>query len=340
MNIRKHRWKTGRGWMLDVRLDGQRIRKLYPTRHQAERAYQKLIQGTDLAPARLPEIEFGDFLKIYAEKKPWRTDSYKQRTLQSLELPCHIRSLHSFRREDIERIRDQRLVTCAPSTVRQDLAAIHDCFKWAVKLGYVRQNPAENVERPVLPVKQDDPQPYIERDDFYGKLLPIAGKDTQLWEFMAWTGLRISEALALEWADVNLKEGYVVVRRGKGRKQRLVPLLPAARVALNRTPRSTVGGRKVFWYASDRHACLRRLQRRCKAVGIDASRLHDLRHTFGSWAAQAGVDLEVIAACMGHTSTTVTKLYAHLSPGYKRRELEKMTAGKPEANALAKAAET
>jgi len=53
-------------------------------------------------------------------------------------------------------------------------------------------------------------------------------------------------------------------------------------------------------------------------------RFHDLRHTFGAYAAQAGVDLEVIAAAMGHTSTTVTKLYAHLSPRYKRNELMKM----------------
>jgi hypothetical protein len=38
------------------------------------------------------------------------------------------------------------------------------------------------------------------------------------------------------------------------------------------------------------------------------------------------VDLEVIAACMGHTSTTVTKLYAHLSPDYKRKQLMKMAS--------------
>jgi site-specific recombinase XerD len=54
-----------------------------------------------------------------------------------------------------------------------------------------------------------------------------------------------------------------------------------------------------------------------------------LRHTFGSWAAEAGVDLEVIAACMGHGSTTVTKLYAHLSPDYKRAQLGKMVTGTP-----------
>ena len=55
-------------------------------------------------------------------------------------------------------------------------------------------------------------------------------------------------------------------------------------------------------------------------------------------AAQSGVDLEVIAAAMGHSSTTVTKLYAHLSPDYKRRELLKMTGfGAKSAQASPKA---
>jgi len=74
----------------------------------------------------------------------------------------------------------------------------------------------------------------------------------------------------------------------------------------------------------DRHTTLRRFQRRLVWAKLPRFRFHDLRHTFGAYAAQAGVDLEVIAQAMGHTSTTVTKLYAHLSPTYKRKELLKM----------------
>ena len=74
----------------------------------------------------------------------------------------------------------------------------------------------------------------------------------------------------------------------------------------------------------DRHTTLRRFQRRLEWAELPKFRFHDLRHTFGAYAAQAGVNLEVVAAAMGHTSTTVTKLYAHLSPAYKRGELMKM----------------
>ena len=81
---------------------------------------------------------------------------------------------------------------------------------------------------------------------------------------------------------------------------------------------------RVFWWMKDRHTTLRRFQRRLTWAGLPRFRFHDLRHTFGAYAAQAGVDLEVIAQALGHSSVTVTKLYAHLSPQYKRHELMKM----------------
>ena len=181
-----------------------------------------------------------------------------------------------------------------------------------------------------------DPAAYLSTEQF-DALIAHAKQDAPLYKFALWTGLRITELIALEWSDV--RDGYVVVRRGKGRKQRIVPLLPQALKALKETPRR-LNDTRVFWWMRDRHATLRRFQRRLawagltkpgtkldetgKPVAVAAFRFHDLRHTFGAYAAQASVNLEVIAAAMGHTSTTVTKLYAHLSPEYKRNELMKM----------------
>jgi integrase len=336
LRISKRTWtyhgKSSSAWRLDWRDSSGRHKKQFKTQREADLFMKKLIrEGEQTEYGVLPEITFDKFVEVYVEKKPWRSDSYRERISSALGLvPFAGRALRAIGRADIEQYRDTRKQKSAASTVRQDLAAIQDCFKWAVKLKYLRKSPCEDVEKPALPVKQDDPQQFIPRDDFYDKLLPVAGKDEFFWEFMAWTGLRITEALALEWPDVNLKEGYVLVRRGKGRKQRLVPLLEPATKALGKEPRRLGAGQKVFGRASDRHACLRRFQRQCVAAGIGAFRIHDLRHTFGSWAAQAGVDLEVIAACMGHTSTTVTRQYAHLSPAYKRNELGKMLGAREE----------
>lgn len=84
--------------------------------------------------------------------------------------------------------------------MRQDLAALADCLKWAVKLRHLT--------------------------DQFDDLIAEAKQDAPLYKFAVWTGLRITELLVLEWADVH--DGYVIVRRGKGRKQRIVPLLPQA----------------------------------------------------------------------------------------------------------------
>src|SRR5262249_35875608 len=167
-----------------------------------------------------------------------------------------------------------------------------------------RTNPTKDVDRPSLPVKQDDPAAYLTPEQF-GDLIAVARNDRPLYKFAVWTGLRITELLALEWTDI--RDGYVLVRRGKGRKQRIVPLLPQAMAALKEVPRRLKDSR-IFWWMRDRHTTLRRFQRRLDWAELPKFRFHDLRHTFGSYAAQAGVDLEVIAAAMGHTSTTVTKL--------------------------------
>ena len=50
----------------------------------------------------------------------------------------------------------------------------------------------------------------------------------------------------------------------------------------------------------------------CLSAGIDPPRLHDLRHTYGSWMVQAGVNLQVLQNLMGHRSAKTTEIYAHL----------------------------
>lgn len=322
MNIRKRTWiwkgAKAVAWQLDWTDGGKRRQKQFQTRQEAELYRDKLIRERYARDYDvLLEASFPDFLKIYESKKPWRTESYRGRVMSALALMPFEQFPPA---EAIERYRDERLRKSAPSTVRQDLAALSDCLKWAVKLKYLRANPAREVERPSLPVKQDDPAAYLTPQQF-GDLIAVAKRDRPLYKFAVWTGLRITELLILEWGDI--RDGVVVVRRGKGRKQRIVPLLPPALDALKEVPRR-LNDPRIFWWMRDRHTTLRRFQRRLAWAGLPSFRFHDLRHTFGAYAAQAGVDLEVIAAAMGHTSTTVTKLYAHLSPRYKRSELMKM----------------
>ena len=62
----------------------------------------------------------------------------------------------------------------------------------------------------------------------------------------------------------------------------------------------------------------------CEASGLRGLRFHDLRHTCGSWLAQAGVPSSHIAAVLGHSTVRMTERYAHLAPANAREAVEKL----------------
>jgi len=328
-------------WLVNWHEDGLRHRRQFPTKREATLFRDKLVQDVEATVygALKGPITLKEFVDVYEKAKSWRTDSYRERSTSAL-LRCSLRTLalHAIRPEMVQHLRQERLQGgAAPATVRQELASLSDCFGWAVKLGYLRKNPAAGVEKPPLSVKQDDPAAYIPKEEFE-KILNVSGRDAPIFQFAAWTGLRITELIQLEWPDVNLRDGFLVVRRGKGRKQRIVPLLPEAQSVLQKAPRRHDDPRgRIFYWSSDRHALLRRFQRRCKKAEMPIYKFHHLRHSFASWAAMSGVSLEVIAQVLGHTSITVTKKYAHLHPDYQRNELGKMS-GAREAQQLYKSA--
>jgi len=130
------------------------------------------------------------------------------------------------------------------------------------------------------------------------------------------TGLRQGELFALTWADIDFNAKTITVRprNAKSGKVRHVPM-NAEVIKLLSVRRGNDPEALVFTYMG--HAIVspktawRTLTRAAK---IDGFRWHDLRHTFASRLAMAGVDLYVIKELMGHSSITVTEKYAHLQP--------------------------
>lgn len=161
------------------------------------------------------------------------------------------------------------------------------------------------------------------------------------------TGLRISEALALNGADVDVEQSTLFVRRGKFRKERRVPMSPSTLQALRewlerRSP--YVGGEGtapllvVGWNRRlKRDQAYRHFRRLCKQCGLDGApspRLHDLRHNYACrclarWReAQEDVDalLPVLANAMGHVAFSSTQLYIHLDAGALQQASAKFRA--------------
>lgn len=142
------------------------------------------------------------------------------------------------------------------------------------------------------------------------------------------TGLRLGELTALTRADLDFGRGKILVRATfshvlkkrfevtKGRTVAEVPMNQAVREALA-DRQGLAPTTPVFRGALLADAC-HRLQRLCRRVGVTPLRFHDLRHTFASCLAMAGVDLMTIQRLMRHRSYQMTLRYAHLHPEHLR----------------------
>jgi integrase/recombinase XerC len=157
-----------------------------------------------------------------------------------------------------------------------------------------------------------------EGDDF------AATRDLAILELFYSTGIRLSELSGMNLEDLDLLSDQAKVR-GKGRKERIVPVGSRAVLALRRylNLRETVVGRRgsdrraVFVSRLGRRLAPRGVQRAVHAmfdaIGGDTLRVHSLRHTFATHMLDAGADLRAVQELLGHASLSTTQIYTHTS---------------------------
>jgi integrase len=145
------------------------------------------------------------------------------------------------------------------------------------------------------------------------------------------SGLRESEELNLTWADIRLKERAIVVRQTKSNRDRVVPMDQTLYKLLEGMPRH-IRSAYVFTNTDteDRYDRFNNTtwRKALKDAGIKAFRWHDLRHTFCSRLAQAGVHPVAIKDLAGHSDLRVTARYMHLAPANLRTAVETLDGPK------------
>jgi integrase len=160
--------------------------------------------------------------------------------------------------------------------------------------------------------------------------IAVDEQDGELVRIAAYTGLRLGELLALRWRDVDFKGSVLTISRAmsagvetttKSGRVRRVPLPAQASDALQRLRQRsdfTAPTEFVFVDRVGRPVNSVTLRKRFKqardAVGARPLRFHDLRHTYGSLLAAAGVDLVTIKETMGHSALSTTGRYLHARP--------------------------
>ena len=211
------------------------------------------------------------------------------------------------------------------STLARKMSTLRHFYAYARRKRAITASPLRNI--PLPKIRHRLPKP-ISTPDFE-KLLNILDtttlyglRDYAILRVFDSCGLRNSELVTLEPNDLHLDEGYIVVRAGKGDKDRFVPIdEPAANAVRDylhsARPKLYPNESRVF--PLTRQFVWMLMQALCRRAGIVLKHPHQLRHRFGSEMTKAGLEVQEVSALMGHSSVDTTMQYVGLDLTYVRK---------------------
>ena len=239
---------------------------------------------------------------------------------------------------DLAAFLSELAVAVAASTLARKIACLRSFYRHLRREGTIEHDPTANLRGPRKPQRL----PRVLTREQVARLLaqpqggdPLAVRDRALLELMYACGLRASEAVGLELADLDLEEGLLCAR-GKGSKERIVPIGRQAIAALLGYCR---GGRPILMetharrpsgvrpsgvqtrlFLNSRGGSLTRqglykiVQGHARRAGLDDRMSpHTLRHSFATHLLAGGCDLRSLQEMLGHADLSTTQVYTHLS---------------------------
>jgi integrase len=322
------------------------------TRTQAETELRRLMGETAPAPPKGGAITLRDLARRYlahAERRGRKTS-----TRQNIESETRVHVVPYFGDRAVATITPQDVndfvvaleaKDLSAKTIRNVVATLSAMLNYAKspQRGWVPANPCDGVELPVVPEPTEIRFLTLDELDALIANAP-AGEfetlDRAMWRTAAMTGLRKGELCALRWRDVDWIAQRIRVRqnwvRGEfgtpksKRSTRSVPMAVEVARALelhSQRSRWQGDGDLVFAHPATglplrTAGILRRLRRALRAAGLDeAHRFHDLRHTFGTAMAAAGVPMRTLQEWMGHRDIKTTQRYADYAPSAREADM-------------------
>ncbi len=214
-------------------------------------------------------------------------------------------------------------------TAARRLSALRQFFRFLLREGVRPDDPTELLDSPRLPASLPKHLTESEVDSLLAAAQALPGRPGLVayaaLEMLYATGLRVSELLALTRAALS-GDAAVLLIRGKGGRERIVPLSDAARRAAAALPAE---GRWLLPGRDRRRAMTRQgfallLKRVALAAGLDPARVspHVLRHSFASHMLARGADLRSLQTLLGHADIATTQIYTHVLAERLRRLVE------------------
>ena len=279
-----------------------------------------------------------ELLLGYAEQRTGRTPSAL--TLDDLDAPLILGFLDHLETErgNTERTRNLRL-TAIRSFMRYVSLREPTSLPVAQRVLAIS---AKRFDRPVLNfLSREEVQALLDAPD---RGTWSGHRDAVLFAVLYNTGARVSEVTGLRIADVLLDRAAALHLRGKGRKERVVPLWKSTAAQLrawldliNRSPDAPVfpnrfGTRLTRSGAEQRlQTAISKASQQCPSLAARPISPHTLRHTTAMHLLQSGLDITVIALCLGHEDPATTHMYIEADLAMKEAALQRLDppAGKP-----------
>jgi integrase len=259
------------------------------------------------------------FLEEHVVKKRPATQRDYTSIIKIIEVELGNRKVASVEYRDIDKLHRRITATGARYRANRTVAVASKLFNLAIRWKLRGDNPCKGIERNT----ENHRERYLTADELTRLTAALDAypdqKTADVFRLLLLTGARSGEAFSARWEQLDLAAGKWVKPSAhtKQRKDHGIPLSPPARQLLQRIRASQGDPETGFVFPSDGESghvtTLKKSWREiCKAAGIANLRIHDLRHSYASFAINAGWSLPVIGALLGHTQPGTTHRYAHL----------------------------
>jgi site-specific recombinase XerD len=239
-------------------------------------------------------------------------------------------------------IESQQAYDYKTNTVCRKINMMRSFFTYCQDQEYIISNPMRKIRAP----KKERPLPIYLTDEEAKRFVETPSRDRLIWvrkrnkailDMLFYTGIRKSELINLDLDDLNMEEWTLKVRRGKGKKDRLIPinahlinsLSEYLKVRPNRHPALFVAfnfnrrmGKNCFYKLFRQHLKNAKINR-------PEITIHKIRHTFATMVLKGSKDLVAVQELLGHTDISTTKIYLHTTLQDLRNAVDKHPLGLP-----------
>jgi len=273
--------------------------------------------------------QFLHYLEIERGFSPRTIFAYRH-DLEKFEefLKSHNKSdVNTVTKEDVRQFLAERAATNGAITRARKLSSIKSSFKYLGREDIIIANPVSDIEAPKLPEKEPM---YLTQTEYQNLIAATKreatpyylSRDLAIIVLLLGTGIRLSELVSLMLDRVNLESsGKSIKVRGKGNKERIIPLTNEVVVTLEQYLKSRPDVLSNHLFISrlgdELHArsVYGLVKKYLKAAGIKKTKaaVHSLRHTFGTSLMNNGVNIVVIQELLGHKKLETTRRYLHIN---------------------------